>query len=99
MLAGGMRRTEQRFNESGARSQATLLTLAAIALIIPAAYSALVSGLSPGGTQVLSVSISIILLIVYGLFLLFSLWTHSTLFLGASLVEEGLHDPPRSADR
>src|SRR5262249_32333823 len=59
-----------------------------------AAYSALVSGLSPGGTQILSVSISIILLIVYGLFLLFSLWTHSTLFLGASLVKEGPHELP-----
>src|SRR5215475_4188028 len=41
MLAGGVRYSEQQFNESGARSQATLLTLAAIALIIPAAYSAL----------------------------------------------------------
>ena len=40
MLAGGLRHREQHFNASGARSQATLLTLAAIALILPAAYNA-----------------------------------------------------------
>ena len=38
MLAGGLRHQEQHFNAAGARSQATLLTLAAIALILPAAY-------------------------------------------------------------
>ena len=43
MLAGGLRHPEQRFNPSGARSQATMLTLAAIALFLPAAYSALVA--------------------------------------------------------
>src|SRR5262245_59255803 len=36
MLAGGMRHREQSYNASGARSQATMLTLAAIALILPA---------------------------------------------------------------
>ena len=33
MLAGGLRHPEQHFNAAGARSQATMLTLAAIALI------------------------------------------------------------------
>ena len=49
MLAGGMRHQEQHFNESAGRAQATMLTLAAIALVIPAAYSALVGELYPGG--------------------------------------------------
>ena len=40
MLAGGLRRPEQHFNSTGARSQATMLTLAAIALILPAAFQA-----------------------------------------------------------
>lgn len=35
---GGVRHKVQRFNPSGARVQATMLTLAAIALILPAAY-------------------------------------------------------------
>src|SRR5712671_7480823 len=38
MLAGGVRRSEQHFNAAAARSQATMLTLAAIALILPAAF-------------------------------------------------------------
>jgi Ca2+:H+ antiporter len=37
MLAGGVRYQEQRFNESAARAQATMLTLATISLVIPAA--------------------------------------------------------------
>ena len=40
MLAGGLRRPEQHFNPAGARSQATMLTLAAIALVLPAAFQA-----------------------------------------------------------
>ena len=37
MLAGGLGRTEQNYNAAAARSQATMLTLAVIALILPAA--------------------------------------------------------------
>src|ERR1700733_15532076 len=40
MLAGGLRYPEQHFNTTGARAQATMLTLAAIALILPAAFQA-----------------------------------------------------------
>src|ERR1700758_1270794 len=35
MLAGGLRHREQRFNAAGARAQATMMTLAAITLILP----------------------------------------------------------------
>ena len=41
MLAGGLRHPEQQFNAAAARSQATMLTLAAIALVLPAAYRSL----------------------------------------------------------
>ena len=83
MLAGGMHHQEQHFNESAGRAQATMLTLAAIALVIPAAYSALVGEVYPGAGMTLSVSISLVLLFVYAAFLLFSLRTHSRLFPGA----------------
>jgi hypothetical protein len=69
MLAGGLRHAEQHFNPSGARSQATMLTLAAIALFLPAAYSALIVAPVANGLRALSVSISIVLLAVYALFL------------------------------
>ncbi|MBI2738844.1 MAG: calcium/proton exchanger [Rhodospirillales bacterium] len=82
MMAGGLRHREQTFNPQGARAQATMLTLAAITLILPAAYRvALGEGAGPGLVP-LSVSISIMLLVVYGLFLAFSLGTHSALFRG-----------------
>jgi Ca2+:H+ antiporter len=91
MLAGGMRHREQHFNESAGRTQATMLTLAAIALVIPAAYAALVGEVYPGGGKVLSISISLVLLSVYAAFLLFSLRTHSDSFRGAEAAENGKH--------
>lgn len=89
MLAGGLRYPEQRFSPAGARSQATMLTLAAIALTLPAAYQMAPGSGSADGTGPLSVSISVALLLVYLLFLLFSLVTHSPLFAGSYAPEEG----------
>jgi Ca2+:H+ antiporter len=88
MLAGGLRHREQHFNPAGARSQATMLTLAAIALDLPAAFQ-VAAGTTPEGLGRLSVSISVVLLLVYALFLAFSLVTHSALFSGSHVPEEG----------
>ena len=88
MLAGGVRHPEQRFNAAGARSQATMLTLAAIALIVPAAFQA-AAGTTAEGLGRLSVSISVVLLVVYVLYLAFALITHSALFTGSHIPEEG----------
>jgi Ca2+:H+ antiporter len=82
MLAGGLRHRKQQFNPAGARSQATMLTLATIALIAPAAFRS-VAGNAPEGLGRLSTSISALLLVVYLLFLFFSLVTHSSLFAGS----------------
>lgn len=94
MLAGGLRHTEQHYNVSGARAQATLLTLAAIALILPAAYARLVADHMPPELGFISVSISVVLLIVYGLFLVFSLVTHKSLFSGSFVPEQAEVHPP-----
>ena len=96
ILAGGMRHREQHFNASAGRAQATMLTLAAIALVVPAAYAALVGEVYPGGEKALSISISLVLLSVYAAFLLFSLWTHSDSFQGAEVAENGKHTNPWS---
>ena len=80
MFAGGIHHREQHFSAAGARSQATMLTLATIGLIVPAAYSFAVPEPVPRALGFLSVSISVLLLLVYGLFLLFSLVTHQSLF-------------------
>lgn len=88
MLAGGLRRPEQHFNSAGARSQATMLTLAAIALILPAAFQA-AAGTTVEGLGRLSVSISVVLLLVYLLYLAFTLFTHSALFSGSYVPQGG----------
>jgi len=88
MLAGGLRHREQTYNPAGARSQATMLTLAAIALVLPAAFQ-VAAGTTAVTLGYLSVSISIVLLLVYLLFLGFTLVTHKTLFSGSHAVAEG----------
>ncbi len=55
MLAGGLRRPEQQFNAAAASSQATMLTLAAIALVLPAAYRSLLGEAAVAGIGTLSV--------------------------------------------
>jgi Ca2+:H+ antiporter len=87
MLAGGLRHSEQHFNPAGARSQATMLTLAAIALILPAAFR-IAARATPEGLGRLSVAIAVVLLIAYLLYLCFALVTHSALFAGSSVPEE-----------
>jgi Ca2+:H+ antiporter len=88
MFAGGVRRTEQHFNAAGARSQATMLMLAAIALILPAAFR-VASGTTAAGLGKLSVSISAVLLFMYLLYLVFALMTHASLFAGSHTADQG----------
>ena len=95
MLAGGLRHPEQHFNLAGARSQATMLTLAAIALTLPAAFQAAVGTRGAEALGSLSVSISVVLLLVYLLYLVFTLITHARLFTGSYVPEEGeMHARP-----
>jgi Ca2+:H+ antiporter len=82
MLAGGLRRSEQHFNAAGARSQATMLVLAAIALTLPAAFR-VASETTTAGLAKLSISISAVLLFMYLLNLVFALMTHASLFAGS----------------
>lgn len=98
MVAGGVRHKIQRFSAPAARSQASMLTLAAIALVVPAAYHHL------GGRDVLlheaglSLEISIVLLVTYGLSLLFSLRTHKHLFTGPAAEAGVLEERARHLD-
>ncbi|MBI3280733.1 MAG: calcium/proton exchanger [Acidobacteria bacterium] len=81
-LAGGIRQKEQRFDARAARMHSTMLTLAAIALVLPAAYHS-IGGPGARIREVdLSFEISIVLLISYALGLWFSLRTHAHYFSG-----------------
>ena len=89
IVAGGLKHKEQRFNSQAASSQATLLTLAAIGLVIPAAFHFLAGPTAVAKEAGLSLEIAIVLLVVYVLHLVFSLVTHKQLFLGeATDIEE-----------
>jgi Ca2+:H+ antiporter len=82
VLAGGIKHERQRFNVTAARAQVTLLTLATIGMIMPAAFHYLAG---PGGRSRendLSLEISVVLLLAYGAHLVFSLRTHKQLFAG-----------------
>jgi Ca2+:H+ antiporter len=98
VFAGGLKFKVQNFNAPAARIQSTMLTLAAIALIVPAAFHYLASptGLSREGA--LSTEISVVLLLTYVASLLFSLHTHKHFFAGgggeaATAAAEQSHEP------
>ncbi len=93
-LLGGIGRKEQKFNRTGARIQTTLLSLAAIGLIAPAAFHHTVGGMGEENEVTLSVWIAVVLLAVYGLGLLFSLKTHSHLFSGSVHADGEDRAPP-----
>lgn len=81
-LLGGLKHHTQEFNRVGARTQAGLLFLATIALLVPSAVSVADSA-APAITQKLSLGLSLLLVAAYGLSLLYSLKTHRELFAGA----------------
>lgn len=82
MLCGGLRRTEQHYNAVAARSQATMLTLAVVALILPAAFRLVVGEAQSPELASVSVWISLVLIAVYVANLVFTLVTHPKLFAG-----------------
>jgi Ca2+:H+ antiporter len=88
LFAGGLRFDIQRFNAGGARIRATTLTLAAIALVIPAVFHHIGQGVHEGD---LSLEISVVLVITYALSLLFSLRTHKQLFTSGDVPEASYH--------
>ena len=105
MLVGGIGRQEQRLAPVVARGNGTAMSLAVVAILIPS-----LTGRGDGGhglgTQRFSTFVAWVLLLVYGLTLLFSLRTHSGLYAVAeadlSAVEpaesEGVEGPPGMAE-
>jgi Ca2+:H+ antiporter len=82
-LVGGARYSIQTFNKTAANLGTTMLTLAAIGLVVPAIFHFLVEG-HPAkvSEQDLSLEIAIILMITYVLSLIFTLKTHKHLYAG-----------------
>ena len=82
-LLGGLKYHVQEFNRISARLQASLLFLATIALLIPSAVRLADAGPSAAFTQQLSLGLSGLLILAYGLGMVFSLRTHRELFAAA----------------
>jgi Ca2+:H+ antiporter len=78
-LLGGLKYRVQEFNKAGARFQAGMMFVASIALLVPS----VIDETKVEGTpflQDLSLGLSILLLVAYGLGLVFSLKTHPEFF-------------------
>jgi Ca2+:H+ antiporter len=80
LFLGGLKFHTQEFNRVNARMQAGLLFLATVALLIPSAMSEADSALASEFTRKLSVGLSVLLIIGYGLGMVFSMKTHRELF-------------------
>ncbi|MCC6196261.1 MAG: calcium/proton exchanger [Burkholderiales bacterium] len=82
-LVGGAKYSIQSFNKTAANLGTTMLTLAAIGLVVPAIFHfAVVSGGTQVPEQELSLEIAVILIITYVLSLFFTLKTHKHLYAG-----------------
>src|SRR3974390_765454 len=82
-LLGGLKHHVQEYNRVGARTQAGLLFLATIALLIPSAVSEPDSAGGGVFTQKMSLGLAVLLPVACGLTLLYSLKTPPELFTSA----------------
>lgn len=100
-LLGGIRYHDQHFNPLAARAYSSMMLLAAMSMIVPSTFSRY---FAPEGIvrqeQLLNIGIAILLLLAYGLYLLFSLKTHPGVFTSVESTEDGhAEEAPWSVSR
>lgn len=88
-LLGGLRYHVQDYNRAGGRLSSGLLLLATIALLAPSAVAELDLAQSEAMAGRLSLGLAVLLIVAYGLGLLFSLKTHRELFASQDHGEKG----------
>ena len=88
-LLGGLKYHVQEYNRVSARLQAGLLFLATVALLIPSMVGEADSAAGAAFAQKLSLGLAVLLIVAYGLGMLFSLKTHRELFASAESGEAG----------
>lgn len=103
LFAGGWKRERQTFDRSAASASATLLALAALALLVPAAFHMVAEQAVAEQTltrarevvleRTLSLEIAIVLFVAYVLSLVFSLRTHKHLYEGGAEAHAHAHGP------
>ncbi|MDP9291975.1 MAG: calcium/proton exchanger [Verrucomicrobiota bacterium] len=90
---GGLRYRDQKYNPLAARTYSSMMLIAVISLLVPSAFSRI---LAPESTirqeQLLNIGIAVVLLLAYGLYLLFSLKTHPGAFASVDSGDEAHHE-------
>ena len=94
LLWGGIRHQKQTFNQPALSMSGSLLLLAVLAMLIPAAVN--IGGGASDSILELSRYAAIVLLVMYGLALLFQLKTHSHIFASDAEVE---HEEPKMTNK
>ncbi|MBO9998864.1 MAG: calcium/proton exchanger [Cyanobacteria bacterium SID2] len=79
MFLGGLRYKEQMFQSVMARLNASAMNLATVAILIPTAVVVTSKGIPENTVRQLSSAVAVVLIVVYGLTLLFSMKTHAYL--------------------
>jgi Ca2+:H+ antiporter len=81
IIAGGLNRSELRFNRTNAGMSSGMLALAVVALVFPALYHAVHPEAAARAAELhMSEAVALILILTYGCSLLFTLRTHRRLF-------------------
>src|ERR1041385_578518 len=86
---GGLRYHNQEYNAGATRVYSSMMLIAVISLIVPSAFNRF---FSPDETirqeQLLNLGMVVVLLVAYGLYLVFMLKTHAEFFAGANSEDE-----------
>lgn len=99
MLLGGLRYKEQEFQPAASRMNASVMNLAVISILLPTAVEYTSTGIGEDSIQKLSVAVAIVLIVVYGLSLLFSMKTHAYLYdVGMAELEGSAGELPPEAE-
>ena len=99
-LLGGFRYKEQRYNAEASHMYATMMLIAVISLMSPGIFS---SVFAPDSTIIqehyVNIGLAIVLLLLYGLYLVFMLRTHPDVFASEGGGEVEHHEKPWSMPR
>lgn len=96
-LMGGLKHKTQRFNANLAGLNVTLMVVAMIGLVIPAVYHATHVDPTRELTRKVSVGVAALLIVGYVLSLVYSMWTHRSVFGEARDVAAAEHDEAHGA--
>ena len=88
-LLGGMRYHNQEYNAGATRVYSSMMLIAVVSLVVPSAFNRFFSSeATMRQEQLLNLGMVVVLLVGYGLYLLFMLKTHPEFFSVASVQEE-----------